>query len=158
MIQPPRHKEPLRFILPIINIDKPNGFGTIYTKEAVDKMLIDFNAKKNALGFNGVYGGKTENIDGDRYSIDLSEITHVTENLEVYGNTVYVNVNFMDNQEGKFCADLIRTGKYLIRPTIKGTLSEKREVEFVNIISFDMLPWNDGFSTRAEDIEWIKIK
>ncbi len=155
-----RYELPLYFTLPIINIGKPNGAGRIYTEEAVQKMMSDFNAKKSGLGFNGILGGKTDTIDDEnnRYTISLSEVTHVTEDLSIEDGVVYAKIKFLSNEEGKLCADLIRSGSYLIRPTIKGDVSENGEINFVNLISFDMLPWHDGFSTRAEDLQWTKVK
>jgi len=128
--------------VPVIKIGELNGNHRIYTKEAVDGMIKQFN-EKIAKGIP-MYGelGYPENID-----ISLNRVSHHIKDLYVESNILYADVEFIkDNVNGRTALKMIEDGVGVLRPRSIGTVNEDRTINIERLISFDIISSdNDAF-------------
>jgi hypothetical protein len=126
----------------LLRTNEVNLNGRLYTKEAAEKMVSEFNKLKErgtpAYGQMGMDSG-TE--------ISLSKISHVVNDLEFDGQSLYGEIQVLDTDAGKKLKLLLDEGQVAFRSRSIGRVNEDGTVEIDKVISYDAIPiWNDAFS------------
>ena len=129
----------------LLRANEVNQNGRMYTKEAIEKMITDFNKIKErgtpAYGEMGMNGGT---------DISLSKISHIVDELHFDGDRLYGEIKILDTDAGKKLKPLIEEGQVVFRSRSIGSVNEDGIVEVKKLISFDAIPaWEDPF--RPED-------
>jgi hypothetical protein len=135
--------------IPVIRIGKPNSIGNVYTQESINDILEDFKEKASQI-----YGS----IVGDQNfkTQDLSKITHVVEKIFIEDGFLLARARFFDTPLGTKAYEMLDQGLAMLRPTISGFVDSKtNEIIVHELVSFDILSYNDNVSETAE---WIELK
>lgn len=135
--------------IPVIRIGKPNSIGNVYTLQSINDILEDFKEKGSQI-----YGS----IVGDQNfkTQDLSKITHVVEKIFIEDDFLLARARFFDTQLGTEAYKMLDQGLAMLRPTISGFVdSQTNEIIVHELVSFDILSYNDNVSETAE---WIELK
>jgi len=164
-----------------IHYGQKNLNGRIYTKECAEKMVADFNMKKQGLadapkGSTGGVGPDNQWFQCDTMLgqlgypkesnfTDLANVSHEVEeiHLDEKNRTVAGTIRILETPAGETVKTIIdkikegsNTGLYC-RPRSIGSVNENDEVEIEQVISFDLVAESDSFANIKEN-DYIKIK
>lgn len=137
--------------IPVIRIGKPNSIGNIYTQQSINDILEDFEEKGSKI-----YGTIIGDGDSASKTQDLSKITHVVEKIILDDGFLLARARFFDTPLGNQAYKMLDQGLAMLRPTISGFVdSQTNEIIVHELVSFDILSYNDNVSETAE---WVEIK
>jgi hypothetical protein len=136
-------------IVPIIEINKPNTIGNIYSYDSIGEIIKRINDRfikgEVILGF-------TEN---NKSYITPNDPTHDVENWYIEDGFLLVKVRFYDTKKSKTVLKMFSDGNLILRATIAGSVDiDTKEIDVRDLISIDFLPISDKLIPKAE---WIKI-
>jgi len=111
-----------------------NKNGRIYTKDSYDWSKIKELSDKKTL-----FGELRHDDDILLFDVNLSNVSHLIKNLEVYDDGVYGEIQVLDTEKGKFLRTLLNDkGDYNISISSRGTGTvENGVVKIDNLNGFD---------------------
>lgn len=138
--------------IPVIKIGSPNSVGNVYTLNSVKDIFENFDEKKERI-----YGSLMKNDDGiGAKKLALKDVTHYIDALVLEDDFVVAITKFMNTPQAKIAREMLDNGLAMLRPTINGFVDqETKEIIVYDLLSFDILPFNDNVRCT---IEWIEIR
>jgi hypothetical protein len=138
--------------IPVIKIGSPNSVGNVYTLNSVKDIFENFDEKKERI-----YGSLMKNDDGiGAKTLALKDVTHYIDALVLEDDFVVAITKFMNTSQAKIAREMLDNGLAMLRPTINGFVDqETKEIIVYDLLSFDILPFNDNVHCT---IEWIGIR
>jgi hypothetical protein len=138
--------------IPVIKIGSPNSVGNVYTLNSVKDIFENFDEKKERI-----YGSLMKNDDGiAAKTLALKDVTHYIDALVLEDDFVVAITKFMNTSQAKIAREMLDNGLAMLRPTINGFVDqETKEIIVYDLLSFDILPFNDNVHCT---IEWIGIR
>jgi hypothetical protein len=122
----------------LLKINEMNLNGRIYTKEAAELMISQFEESRNKIGaFLGELGFP-ENGD---CNINLKNVSHDVQKMWLDGNTVYGTIKILDTPSGKKVTEMLKGDQIVFRSRSTGIIdSDTNEVKITKLFSFDAVP------------------
>jgi hypothetical protein len=138
--------------IPVIKIGSPNSVGHFYTLNSVKDIFKNFDEKKERI-----YGSLMKNDDEiAAKTLALKDVTHYIDALVLEDDFVVAITKFMNTSQAKIAREMLDNGLAMLRPTINGFVDqETKEIIVYDLLSFDILPFNDNVHCT---IEWIGIR
>lgn len=127
----------MKITVPLLKIGEKNLNDRIYTEEAVNKMIDQFNEKRNAYGVFFGQMGFPEDME-----IHFQHITHDVERIWVEDNTLYGEIKLLDTPKGNDIKNIMSEMDRAIvfRARSIGSVNEDGTVNIEKLISFDAIP------------------
>ena len=122
-------------------LDHPDRYGRIYSKDAVEKAVKNFNGKAYRFGELGY---------PTTQQIDLGKISHEVNGVSFDGSALKANIQLLDTPAGKIAQQILNSGREIkIRPRVlthsekvkkgRGKHTNKEVITEMEIISFDIV-------------------
>ena len=143
----------MKITVPLLKADVTNRNGRVYTEEAIEKMIEDFNEKR---GMHGVFLGQLgfpENID-----VTLSEVSHDVEKIYLEEKTLFGDIKILETPKGDLLKGLIEMGGIVFRPRSAGNVDSSGEVQNVNLISVDAISSSEDVYNISDLLGWEIVK
>lgn len=103
--------------------DVENSNGRIYTKEAIENAISEYQKKIDAGTSYGTLGyNKT-------YMTDLTMVSHIVNKIELSGSFVNCDITILNTPCGATVKSLFESGEAVIRPYGTGTINTNHVVE-----------------------------
>lgn len=116
-------------------IGKPNGNGRIYTKEAIEKMVEDFNSKKHPmLGRLGYPDTQNEGND-----VNLKTVSHEITKLYIKDDQLWADIKILDTENGRTLEECLEQKFIEFRPLCIGSVNEDKTVQVEKFITVDAI-------------------
>lgn len=114
----------------ILKIGQENLNGRIYTQEAAEKMLHDFQEHKD--NFYGELGFPSSAVTS------LSNVSHKVLNMHIDEDVIVAEIKILDTPYGKILLETLPMVVFRTRST--GSVNENKEVEIHNFVAVDAIP------------------
>lgn len=116
----------------ILEIGVENENKRIYTQDAVDKIIKDFNFFKDSG--KPVLGELEHSAD---LTVNLAKVSHVTEEIIQEDNLLYGTIKILDIPKGREVETLLPNLKLGFRGT--GMVNEDGTISDIELITFDLV-------------------
>lgn len=154
----------------LLEMNKENLNGRIYTRECVENMIEQFNRK---FGQQGYFFGETGIPDST--TVSLSKISHNVTKIEIQGNKLLGDIQILNTPQGEFLKSFIKESlkdyisllieitnpkvPIVFRPRSIGSVNPDKTIEITELISFDVVPRdNDAFKGLLDgESQYIKL-
>ena len=134
----------------LIHYDQENLNGRIYTKEAVENIVEQFNKKTEEEKFLGELGYPQDDFTG----INIGNISHEVESIHLNeeDKTLVGTFKILNTPKGEIVKELLKNNVGIsCRPRGVGNINENKEVEDFQLLSFDIVTGPDSFANIKED-------
>lgn len=134
----------MKITTPIVPyLDKLNLNDRMYTEEAIDKMIEDFNSKKHTI-----YGEIGYNT-GD---VHLTNVSHVITKLFKKDRQLWAEMKVLETEKGRELEKMIEADLVKFRTNCEGTVNEDKTV---NVTKFITVAAIDKSTDAFEDLETL---
>ena len=134
----------MKITTPIVPyLDKLNLNDRMYTEEAIDKMIEDFNSKKHTI-----YGEIGYNTD----DIHLTNVSHVITKLFKKDGQLWAEMKVLETEKGRELEKMIEADLVKFRTSCIGTINEDKTVSIEKFITVAAI---DKSTDAFEDLETL---
>lgn len=121
--------------------DVLNKNGRIYTKEALERMIAQFEERKNLTGcFFGELDYPESSGREDFTTVLLTNVSHNVKKMWIEEGVLYGEIQILQTPAGEKIKELLQNQSVVFRSRAIGNVNEDGTVEIEKIISFDAVP------------------